>query len=100
MADIKTGGSGSTNLTPVVALILLAVLINSGLQLAQSLADGVRLTQVAAQLDKPEAEAKKMRAQLEAVATRTVQLANQGDPSAQAIVEGLRRQGINIQPGH
>jgi hypothetical protein len=40
-----------------------------------------------------------MRLQLDGIARRTYELAQQGNPGASAIVEQLARRGIRIQPG-
>ena len=43
-------------------------------------------------------QAEKLRAQLDSVARGTLQLANQGNPSAKLIVEELRKRGVTINP--
>jgi hypothetical protein len=43
-------------------------------------------------------ESVKLRSQLETLAGKTAQLANDGDASAKTIVEQMRRQGINMTP--
>jgi len=43
-------------------------------------------------------ESVKLRTQLETLAGKTAQLANDGNASAKSIVEQMRRQGINMTP--
>ena len=42
-------------------------------------------------------QANHMRSQLQAVATKTARLAADGDDNARAIIDDLRRQGINVE---
>ena len=42
-------------------------------------------------------QANQMRAQLQAVATKTARLAADGDDNAKSIIDDLRRQGINVE---
>ena len=44
-------------------------------------------------------QAKRVRAQLDSIAQRTLELAQQGNQGAAAIVEQLARRGITINPG-
>lgn len=44
------------------------------------------------------AQAQKLRAQLDAISTKTLELAQQGNPGAALIVEQLARRGVTIKP--
>lgn len=83
--------------TLTLCLVLLAILLAAAFHTWQLVEDGRQLTSVSASQEKQVTEAKKMRDQLEVLAVRTLLLANQGDVPAQAIVDTLRKQGVNIQ---
>lgn len=87
--------NGGDNLT--LTLVLVAVLVSTSFHTWQLVEDGHQLTGAFAIQEKQMGEAKKMRDQMEVLAVRTLLLANQGDAPAQAIVDNLRKQGINIQ---
>ena len=87
--------SGGDSLT--LGLVLLAVLVSTAFNTWQLVDDRHQLASVSATQEKQINEAKKMRDQLEVLAVRTQLLANQGDVPAQAIVDTIRKQGLNIQ---
>ena len=43
-------------------------------------------------------ESKKLRAQLDSIASKTARLAIQGNPNAKIIIEELRKRGITVNP--
>jgi hypothetical protein len=79
-----------------LALTIAAVLLNAALQTRQLLEDRLQLKSLSANLDQPASDAAKMREQLNRLASSTAKLAAQGDVPAQAIIDALRKQGIDI----
>jgi len=84
----------------LLGLLALVVLT----QLVQGVHEVVRLTGqredlqlMHASQDRALEEVKKARAQLEALAGGTARLAEQGNPSARALVEKLKAQGITLK---
>ena len=93
--DEKPACSGLLRELPVI-FFGSAFLLSLILQTMQLNDDRKQLEDMTSRMEKPMADAKKMRDQVEFLASRTVQLANQGDAYAQAIVDGMRRQGITV----
>ena len=79
-----------------ITLAIVALLLSSAFKTWELAEGSYQLATISAKLEKPVSDAKKMREQLNVLATRTIQLANQGDPPAQAIVDMLRQQGVDI----
>jgi hypothetical protein len=85
---------------PLLALLAVVILT----QLVQGVYEVVRLTGqredlqlMHASQDRALEEAKKVRAQLEALAGGTARLAEQGNPNARALVDKLKAQGIGLK---
>jgi hypothetical protein len=92
--------AGSSLGGPLLALLALVILT----QVVQGIHELVRLTGqredlqlMHASQDRALEEAKKVRAQLEALAGGTARLADQGNPNARALVEKLKTQGIGLK---
>ena len=86
--------------TPFVPLLLLAtgLLIWAGAQLAQLVNERATLKTLATNQAQPYAASQKLRAQLDAIASRTQRLADGGNANARLVVEELRKRGITITP--
>jgi hypothetical protein len=77
----------------------LAVLLMVGFQTFMLIRTGENLRTVRAAQEQPLQDGTKIRQRLETLASRTATLAQEGDANAQAIVETMRRQGVNMTPG-
>ena len=84
-----------TSRLPLV-LTLVALLIWFGFQTVELILERRSLTALQGNLEAATQESQKMRAQLEALITRTAELANQGNPGAKKAVEELQKRGIPI----
>ncbi len=86
--------------SPFVPLLLLATafLVAGGFQAVQSFAERRELQVAKANQEKILQQATKLRAQLEAIAKGTLDLAGKGNANAAAVVQELARRGININP--
>jgi hypothetical protein len=79
-------------------LITAGFLIWMGLQAFQLFTDREALLTALSQQDKPLATAQKVRVAADSLVTKTLALANQGNPNAQQVVDALRQRGIAINP--
>lgn len=88
------------NAAPFVPLLLLMVglLIWSGAQTYQLFSERSTLKTLLSNQAAPFAASQKMRVQLDAIASGTQQLAEQGNQNARLVVEELRKRGITINP--
>jgi hypothetical protein len=86
--------------TPFVPLLLLLIglLIWSGAQMFQLLNERSTLKTLLSNQAAPYAASQKLRVQLDAVASGTQRLADQGNQNARLVVEELRKRGITINP--
>ncbi len=81
-----------------VLILALAVLLMVGFQTFMLIKTGENLRTVRAAQEQPIQDGTKIRQRLEILASRTAILAQEGNPNAQAIVETMRRQGVNMSP--
>ena len=82
-----------------VLVLALAVLVAIGYQTFNLVREHSQLQTARTLQTTPYEQARRMRAQLDGIARRTYELAQQGNPGASAIVEQLARRNIRIQPG-
>jgi hypothetical protein len=98
MEDPESRDGRSRDPWPAVALLTLAVVAWFGFQTVQlSRERGALQTVRAAQAPTIE-QAQKLRGQLDAIAKKTLELAQQGNAGAALIVEELARRGVTINP--
>jgi hypothetical protein len=92
--DLDGRGMGSWWLPVILVVfaffVLLAFETGYAIHDRQALADQHRSQEQAVQ------EALKLRQQLEAIAGKTAQLAAEGDEGAKAVVDQMKRQGVNM----
>jgi len=83
---------------PFLPVLLLAIALIAwlGFQAVEQARDKEQLGALRKVLEPQEAAAQKVRASLEAVATGTAKLAADGDASARAVIEELRKRGITV----
>ncbi|MGH8801804.1 MAG: hypothetical protein ACREX6_05865 [Casimicrobiaceae bacterium] len=86
-------GNGLPLALLTAALLLLLALQTIGLVRDRSALSTARVAQ-----DAPLAQAAKVRQQLETLGGQTARLAQQGDAAATAVVDAMRRQGVNLRP--
>jgi hypothetical protein len=79
-------------------LMMISLLIWFGFQTVQFVLERKSLVSATGNLREAMQESQKVRAQLEALITKTAEFARQGNPSAKRAVEELEQKGIPIQP--
>lgn len=94
----NTAPAGRHSAFVPLLLLWLTLMIVVGSQLALQLRDRQQLLQAESNLGPQEAAATKVRAALDAVATATAGLADQGNANARNVVQQLRAHGVTIQP--
>jgi cytoskeletal protein RodZ len=95
----KSWESSSPSLFSPVLLLMVTWLLWSGFQAMQLLKERSRLEGVHSSQESSVVTAEQMRAQLDALAAGTKQLADSGHPHAAGVVQELARRGITIDPG-
>lgn len=99
--DTDSGGIHNESLpfhglvTPV-CLVVFAFAVWTGFQTSQLMRERVTLKAILASQEAPVQEAAKLRAQLDAIARGTQELANQGNQNAKTVVAELQKRGITI----
>jgi len=78
-------------------LTIASLLVWFGFQTVQLVVERGNLGSVKGNLEAPMQESQKLRAQLDALITKTAALAEQGNASAKAVVEELEKRGIPIK---
>ena len=81
----------------LLALVILTQAVQGVHELVRLTGQREDLQLMHASQDRALEEAKKVRAQLEALAGGTARLADQGNPNARALVEKLKTQGIGLK---
>ncbi|HNQ05098.1 MAG TPA: hypothetical protein PKH69_10860 [Thiobacillaceae bacterium] len=81
-----------------ILLGLLALVVWFGFQTSQLLKERDSLVTLRANQESMYTNARKMRAQLDALAAGTARLAQQGNANARKVVDALQAQGIRINP--
>lgn len=84
------------NWWPPVALIVVSFFVLIAFETGYAIHDGQALADQKRSQEPVVQEASKVRQQLEALASKTAQLAADGDEGAKTVVEQMKRQGINI----
>jgi hypothetical protein len=84
---------------PALVLLVVSVVAWLGFQTVQLSKERRDLQVVRAAQEPTMEQAQKLRAQLESIARRTLELAQQGNPGAALIVEELARRGVTINQG-
>lgn len=80
-----------------LVLITVSLLVWFGFQTAQLLVERSELNAVKVSFEGATQESQKIRDQLEALITKTTELAGQGNASARSVVEELEKRGIPIR---
>jgi hypothetical protein len=78
-------------------LTMVSVLVWFAFQTAQLFVERSQLIGLSASFETHAQEAQKMQTQIQALITKTAELANQGNPAAKAAVEDLEKRGIPIR---
>jgi hypothetical protein len=78
-------------------LTMVAVLIWFAFQTLQLVVDRNNLTALKANFESAMQESQKMQSQLQSLVSKTVELAQQGNPAAKAAVEELEKRGFPIK---
>jgi len=81
---------------PPVSLIVVSFFVLLAFETGYAIHDRQALAQQRQSQEPVVQEAVKLRQQLETLASKTGQLAAEGDEGAKAVVEQMKRQGINI----
>lgn len=79
-------------------LVIVALVVWSAFQTVQLVKERQNIQTAQGNQEQVVANAKKMRAQLDALAAGTKRLADQGNANAQLIVQQLAKNGISINP--
>ena len=78
-------------------LTIVALLVWFAFQSVQLVLERNNLIELRASMEGPMQESQKMQSQLQALVTKTAELANQGNAGARAVVSELEKRGIPIQ---
>ncbi|MGB8275029.1 MAG: hypothetical protein WCF16_07130 [Alphaproteobacteria bacterium] len=97
MANQDPSPSEPSRQQTTLALVTLALFLMVAFQTAQLFRERYNLAALREAQDPTVQEGMKLRQQFESLAAGTAQLADEGDAGAQAIVEAMRRQGINLK---
>jgi len=89
-----TGQTGRVFLP--VALLAVAILLWVGFQTTQLIAERESLHTLRQGQESQVQSSQKLRASLDAVASATAKLAEQGNPNARLVVDDLRKRGVTI----
>lgn len=94
----RVGTQPRLRLWPAVTFLTIALLTWVGFQTFQIVRERVALQRLKTGQEASLRQAGKVRAQLDSIARRTLELAQQGNPGAAAIVEELAKRGVTINP--
>ena len=81
-----------------VLLLVLAVLLQMGIAGYRTYTDKQVLQDAMAQQEEAFGEIRKVRQQLNSIAGKTLQLAQQGNANAAGVIEQMRAAGVNFSP--
>jgi hypothetical protein len=81
-----------------VSLAVVALFVLMAFETAQAIHDRGALADLRRSQEPTVQEAIKLRQQLELLAGKTAQLAADGDEGAKAVVDQMKRQGVNLNP--
>jgi hypothetical protein len=96
MSSSKHGQFSVAHILFPMTLLALVVFISMAFQSIQVFRDRAALHQARIQQDKPVEDVRKLQAQLEALATGTLKLAEKGDKNAQGIIDRLKKLGVTV----
>ena len=88
----------ATEVSLPLILVVLSLFLLLAFQTYQAIRDRNALSNLRASQEQTVQESMKLRHQLETLAGDTAQLAADGDASAQAIVDQMKKQGIALNP--
>ena len=91
--DQLLGGLGLPVILAVASLFVLMAF-----ETAQAIHDRGALAELRRSQEPTVQEAVKLRQQLETLASKTAQLAADGDEGAKSVVDQMKRQGVNLNP--
>jgi hypothetical protein len=97
-SERSMGTQPRLRLSPTVALLTIALLASAGFQTFQLVRERSVLLRVKAGQEAPLQQAMKVRAQLDSIAKRTLELAQQGNAGAATLLEELAKRGVTINP--
>ncbi len=95
-SQASDGRSGVRLPTAPVALLAITLFALLAFQTIQLVREHGALTELRAAQETTVLESLRLRNQLETLAGKTAQLADEGDAAAKTIVEEMRRQGVNM----
>jgi len=95
--DSESGGHASSP-GPALTLVVVSVLAWFAFQTVQLVRERSSLHAAKASQDGTLAQAEKLRTQLDSIAKKTLELAQQGNANAALIVQELARRGVTINP--
>jgi hypothetical protein len=97
-SDRQVVAPARLRLWPTVALLTVSLLVWTGFQTFQLVRERGALQRLRAGQEAPMQQGAKVRAQLDSIAKRTLELAQQGNAGAATIVEELAKRGVTINP--
>ena len=83
---------------PIAFIIVITLLVMVVFQIIQINNERKMLKNIKVSQEGSIQESKKLRAQLDSIASNTARLAIQGNPNAKIIIEELRKRGITVNP--
>jgi hypothetical protein len=81
-----------------IILVVLSLFVLMAFETAEAIHDRGALAELQRSQEPTVQEAIKLRQQLESLASKTAQLAAEGDEGAKAVVDQMKRQGVNLNP--
>ena len=81
-----------------IALVVVSLFVLMAFETAEAIHDRGALADLHRSPEATVQEAVKLRQQLELLAGKTAQLAAEGDEGAKAVVDQMKRQGVNLNP--
>jgi hypothetical protein len=95
-ASVENGETVTRASNLPLAVTISALLVYFAFQTFQLVRERSMLSELKVNLETPLQESQKVRSQLEALLTKTAELANQGNPAAKTVVEELQKRGVPI----
>jgi len=82
---------------PAIAMLVAGVFILTGFLLYQAIAERSALLITLGAQEQPLRQVQQLKVQLDAVATGTAKLAEQGDKGAKEVIDWLKSQGVSVR---
>jgi hypothetical protein len=98
MASEREHGSGIGHLWLPVVLVVVSLFVLMAFETGQAIHERGALADLRRSQEPTIQEATKLRQQLETLASRTAQLAAEGDEGAKTVVDQMKRQGVTLNP--